>query len=285
MQNMKILVTGGRGQLGQAIRGKAAQHSYAFYLYDRDQLDVSRTEQWQQVIDQVKPDVILNAAAYTAVDQAEIHPDEAMLLNCDAAARGAERAAALGIPYITFSTDYVFNGKKTTAYTEDDLPDPLSVYGKSKLAGETKVQAVNPQAIVVRTSWLYSQFGKNFMNTMLYRFAANEPVSVVTDQVASPTCAVLFADHLIDFIRLSKEGGVPGGVYHYSQAGEASWYDLAVAIRDAVGSKSEVRPTTTTAYSSAVKRPAYSKLANQKFERVVGYVIPHWAEGLSACIH
>ncbi len=281
---MKILVTGGRGQLGQAIRGRAAQHPYAFYLYDREQLDVSRTDQWQKVIDSIKPDVILNAAAYTAVDQAELHPDEAMLLNCDAAARGAERAAALGIPYITLSTDYVFNGKKSTPYTEDDLPDPLSVYGKSKLAGEVKVQTVNPDAVVIRTSWLYSQFGKNFMNTMLYRFAANEPVSVVSDQIASPTCAVMFAEHLIDFLRLSKEGAVRGGVYHYSQAGEASWFDLAVAIRDAVGSTSVVSPIATTAYSSAVKRPQYSKLANQKFEQTVGYVIPPWTEGLTSCL-
>lgn len=281
---MKILVTGGRGQLGQAIRSRAVQHAFAFYLYDREQLDVSRTDQWQQAIDTIKPDVILNAAAYTAVDQAELHPDEAMLLNCDAAARGAERAAALGIPYITLSTDYVFNGKKNSAYNEDDIPDPLSVYGKSKLAGEVKVQTVNPDAIVVRTSWLYSQFGKNFMNTMLYRFAANEPVSVVSDQVASPTCAVMFADHLIDFMQRLKEATVEGGVYHYSQSGEASWFDLAVAIRDAVGSSSEVSPIATSAYSSAVRRPAYSKLDNQKFEKVVGYAIPHWKDSLNACI-
>lgn len=281
---MKILVTGGRGQLGQAIRGRAAQHPYAFYLYDREQLDVTRTDQWQQVINAVKPDVIVNAAAYTAVDQAELHSAEAMLLNSDAAARGAERAAAHSIPFITISTDYVFNGKKNTPYTEEDLPDPQSVYGKTKLAGEIKVQTVNPEAIAIRTSWLYSQYGKNFMNTMLYRFAANEPVRVVTDQVASPTCAVMFADHLIDFVKRCKEGGVSGGVYHYSQAGESSWYDLAVAIRDAVGASSEIVPVKTADYPSVVKRPPYSKLDNAKFERVLGYAIPHWKEALNTCL-
>lgn len=266
------------------MRNMAASHGFSFYFYDKDQLDVTRSEQWQQVIHQVKPDAIINAAAYTAVEQAELHPDEAMLLNREAPAIGADRAFASGIPFIQLSTDYVFNGRKHEPYNEDDVPEPLSVYGRSKFEGEQKVLQAHPGAWVIRLSWMYSQFSKNFMNTMLYRFASNDDVRVVNDQISTPTCAVTFGKHLADFITAAQVKATPGGVYHYSMEGQASWYELAVAIRDSVNSRSQVTPIASDAYSSGVKRPAYSKLDNTRFKQVLGYDLPHWTEGLQNCM-
>lgn len=282
---MKVLVTGGRGQLGQAMRVNAAAHNAAFYFLDKEDLDVTRSDDWQRVLRSIQPDVVINAAAYTAVEQAELHPDEAMLLNGQAAGIGAHCAAASGVGFIQLSTDYVFDGTKKTPYTEEDQPAPLSVYGRSKLEGETKVLQNHPGAWIIRLSWMYSQFGKNFMNTMLHRFAANEAVKVVNDQVSTPTCAVLFASHLVEFAEKAIAQKAEGGIYHYSLNGQASWHDLAVAIRDHVGSNSEVTPVSTSAYTSSVKRPAYSKLDSSRFKAVIGHDLPEWNTALSHCLN
>jgi dTDP-4-dehydrorhamnose reductase len=281
---MKILVSGGRGQLGQALRNRGARFEGSVVLLDRDQLDIARREQWERAIKTHTPDIILNAAAYTAVDLAEIHSDQAFALNRDAAGLSARIAAEHNLPFVHFSTDYVFDGSKSTPYTERDVPNPSSVYGQSKYEGEKQVLFEHPSAWVIRLSWLYSPYAKNFLNTMLHKFAANEAVKVVNDQVASPTCALTFADHLFQFCTAAHAQNVHGGVYHYSQGGEASWYDFAVAIRAAVGASSEIRPVPTAAYTSSVKRPAYSKLDASRFEAVINTSIPTWQESLSACL-
>jgi dTDP-4-dehydrorhamnose reductase len=282
---MNVLITGGRGQLAQAMQFIAAAHPKRFYFLDKEGLDVTRSASWHDAIDRVKPDLIINAAAYTAVELAQLHHEEARMLNAEAPALGAAISAAKGIGFVQLSTDYVFDGRSATPYTEDDRPAPLNVYGGSKLEGEEKVKAVHPGAWIIRLSWLYSQFGKNFMNTMLHRFASNEPVRVVNDQVASPTCAVRFGDDLLEFIGIGMAQATPGGLYHYSLEGTASWFDLAVAIRDRVGSRSEVLPVSSDQYTSAVKRPAYSKLDNTKFTAVLGRALPSWQVGLDICMN
>jgi dTDP-4-dehydrorhamnose reductase len=281
---MKILVSGGRGQLGQALRNQGARFEGSVVLLDRDELDITRREHWERAIRLHTPDFILNAAAYTAVDLAEIHPDQAFALNRDAAALSARIAAEHKLPFIHFSTDYVFDGTKSTPYLESDLPNPTSVYGRSKYEGEQQVLLEHPQAWVIRLSWLYSPYAKNFLNTMLHKFAANEAVRVVNDQVASPTCALTFADHLFQFCTAARAQDLQGGVYHYSQGGEASWFDFALAIRAAVGASSEVSPVPTSAYTSSVKRPAYSKLDATRFEAVINSSIPTWQAALRACL-
>jgi dTDP-4-dehydrorhamnose reductase len=281
---MKILVSGGRGQLGQALRNRGARFEGSVVLLDRDQLDITRREQWERAIHTYRPDIILNAAAYTAVDLAEIHTEQAFALNRDAAGLSARIAAEHKLPFVHFSTDYVFDGSKSTPYSETDVPNPSSVYGQSKYEGEQQVLIEHPSAWVIRLSWLYSPYAKNFLNTMLQKFAANEAVKVVTDQVASPTCALTFADHLFQFCVSAHAQHVQGGVYHYSQGGEASWYDFAVAIRAAVGASSEISPVPTAAYTSSVKRPAYSKLNASRFEALINKSIPTWQESLSACL-
>jgi len=281
---MKILVSGGRGQLGQALRNRGARFEGSVVLLDRDQLDITRRADWERAIQTHRPNLIVNAAAYTAVDLAEIHPDQAFAMNRDAAGLSARIAAEHGLPFVHFSTDYVFDGLKSEPYLESDQPNPTSVYGRSKYEGEQLVLRAHPQAWVIRLSWLYSPYAKNFLNTMLHEFAANEAVKVVNDQVASPTCALTFADHLFEFCTQGLTQNLPGGVYHYSQGGEASWYDFAVAIREAVGATSEITPVATSAYTSSVKRPAYSKLDTSRFAAVINTHIPTWQAALHTCL-
>ncbi len=281
---MKILVSGGRGQLGQALRNRGARFEGSVVLLDRDQLDITRRADWERAIKTHMPDLIVNAAAYTAVDLAEIHPDQAFAMNRDAAGLSARIAAEHRLPFVHFSTDYVFDGLKSAPYLESDQPNPTSVYGRSKYEGEQHVLREHPEAFVIRLSWLYSPYAKNFLNTMLHKFAANEAVKVVNDQVASPTCALTFADHLFEFCTQSLTQKLPGGVYHYSQGGEASWYDFAVAIREAVGATAEITPVATSAYASSVKRPAYSKLDASRFAALINTHIPTWQAALRTCL-
>lgn len=281
---MKILVSGGGGQLAQALQSRGAGFTGTLVLLDRDQLDISNRGHWERAIKTHSPDIIVNAAAYTAVDLAERHSDEAFRINRDAAELSARIAYENKVRFIHFSTDYVFDGTKSSPYLETDIANPTSVYGRSKYQGELSVVQENSEAWLIRLSWLYSPFGKNFMIAMRNKFAKNEAVKVVNDQVASPTCALIFADHLFSFCEVALAKQLTGGIYHYSQGGEASWYDFALAIREKVGASSEITPVSSTTYSSTVKRPAYSKLDASKFEAIINTTIPTWQEALTSCL-
>ncbi|NWL76815.1 dTDP-4-dehydrorhamnose reductase, partial [Pseudomonas taiwanensis] len=228
---MKILITGNSGQVARelqlALAGKAAVVSLG-----RDRLDLAHPEQIRQQVRALAPDLLINAAAYTAVDQAETDADAAVAINATAPGVLAEEAAALGIPLFHYSTDYVFDGAKHGRYVEDDPTQPLGVYGTSKLAGEQAIQAVGGQYLILRTSWVYSLHGRNFLLTMQRLLQEREELRVVDDQVGAPTWAGSIAQATAQLIDQWQAGNRHWGVYHLTNRGETSWFGFASAIAD-----------------------------------------------------
>lgn len=279
---MKVLVSGGHGQLGRALEHASQGLPVSIISTSRTELNVEREEDWKRVLSAYRPDAVIHAAAYTAVDLAESNSAEAFRLNRDASRIGA-LACKPKVRFIAISTDYVFDGRKGEAYTEEDECTPLSVYGASKREGEVAILEANPEALVIRVSWLYSPFGKNFMNTMLQRFADGQAVRVVNDQVASPTCAITFARHLLQLL-LNDQEKKAKGILHYSLEGTASWFDLARAIHQNSGSSSAIAATSSEEYQTPAKRPSYSKLSNKKFKSITGFKLPHWQDALNDCM-
>lgn len=279
---MKVLVSGGQGQLGRALERASHDLPVRLILTDRTELNVEREEDWMRALSAYRPDAVIHAAAYTAVDLAECNAEEAFRLNRDAA-RIAASVCAKKTRFIAISTDYVFDGMKGEAYTEEDDCAPLSVYGASKREGEVAMLEANPEALIVRVAWLYSTYGKNFMNSMLQRFAEGQAVRVVDDQISSPTCAITFARHLLQVILMDDEKRAKG-IVHYSLEGTASWYDLAQAIHQRTGAQSPIEAISTEAYQTPAKRPRFSKLSNEKFKSITGIELPHWQEALNDCL-
>ena len=261
---IKALVTGGNGQLAQSLKDVVNhQDELDVDFQDLPDLDITNTQQLESYFLKNEFDYCINCAAYTAVDLAEEQSDLAYAVNADGPKYLAEVCQKHQVTLIHISTDFVFDGQKRIPYLETDAPNPLSVYGASKLQGERSIQETTEAYFIVRTSWLYSEYGKNFMKTMLSLSETLNEISVVSDQIGSPTYAGDLAEVLIQIVLSSSTNY---GVYHYSNSGTISWYDFAVEIFKQFGKTIEVKPIKTKDYPTAAKRPKYSVLETTKIE-------------------
>ncbi len=285
---MKIVLFGHAGQLGTRLHSVLAAKAEV-RGFDRDQIDLADLAQLRNVLTAEQPDVIVNAAAYTAVDQAESDAAGAARINADAPRAMAEAAAASGALLIHYSTDYVFDGCATAPYTEEAATAPVSVYGRTKLEGERAIRATGAPHIILRTAWLYSNRGKNFLKTMLRLAEERDELRVVADQFGCPTYSDLVADATGEILARLYEHGAPRaelfGTYHIACGGMTSWHGFAQKIMELAG-KSQVRvtPIATADYPTPARRPMYSVLDCGKLARAFGIRLPAWEDALRACL-
>lgn len=272
---MKILLTGRDGQVGWELERMLAPLG-EIVATGRAQLDLADPDAIRRVVREAKPQVIVNAAAYTAVDKAESEPDLAMRINGDAPGVLAEEAKRLGGLLVHYSTDYVFDGEKGAPYTEDDQPNPINVYGASKLKGERAIQAVGPQHLILRTSWVYATRGNNFLLTMLRMAREGKPLRVVNDQIGAPTPAHALASATAALVPNRDQSGI----FHMTSGGVASWYEFAVEIMETAGLAAKVIPIMTAEYPRPARRPRDSRLDNSKLSAQLGLALPGWQAGL-----
>lgn len=286
---MNILVTGANGQLGNEMRTLSVGSPHRFIFTDVNDvpgcetvhLDITNPDAISLVAESENVDVIVNCAAYTNVDRAEEDVDTAKLLNCTAVGNLAGVASKRKAVLIHISTDYVFPGTSCRPVSETDEPSPESVYGSTKLEGEKAVRASGCRAIIIRTAWLYSQYGKNFVKTMLNLFRSNPEVKVVCDQVGTPT----YAGDLAAFImHVINNGLEKTGTYHFSNEGAISWYDFANAVRELSGLKVKVSPCSSSQFPAKAKRPHYSVLDKTLAKETFGVEIPYWRDSLEKCM-
>jgi len=273
---MKIVVTGARGQLGHALK---EQSKYTpgidIYFADSTEADITDKASLQDIFKRLKPQYCINAAAYTAVDKAESEPQKAHAINVLGAKNLAEVCLEHECVLLHISTDFVFNGTKRTPYTEDDAPNPQSVYGITKLQGEAEVQKVLKQYFIVRTSWVYSEYGNNFMKTMLRLASERDALNVVDDQVGTPTNA---NDLAVALFKITQAKSTAYGIYNYSNEGQTTWYGFAKKIFEVNNVKINLQPIATSAYPTPAKRPAYSVLDKTKIKKEFGITIPNWED-------
>ncbi|MDE6581348.1 MAG: dTDP-4-dehydrorhamnose reductase [Duncaniella sp.] len=283
---MNILVTGANGQLGRCIRDRVAEGVKDTYIFtDVAVLDITSREEVEQALDDLAVDMVINCAAYTDVEKAEDEAEKAGLINAIAPGYLASAMKARGGWLIHVSTDYVFGGNTgNTPRDETEPVNPTGIYGATKLAGEETVALSGVKAIVIRTAWLYSEYGHNFVKTILKLTAERPELNVVFDQAGTPTYARDLADAIVSIVdRRLYEGNE--GIYHYSDEGVTSWYDFACAIASFAGHDNcDIRPCHSDEFPSKVVRPAYSVLDKSKIKKVFGLQIPHWAVSLAACI-
>jgi dTDP-4-dehydrorhamnose reductase len=278
---VKILLTGKNGQIGwELCRALAPLGEIA--AYDRAELDLAAPDLIVAGVRSAMPDVVINAAAYTAVDQAEREPDAAHAINAVAVSVLAEEAKRAGALLIHYSTDYVFDGTKGAPYVEEDVPNPLNEYGRSKLAGEQAIRETGGPHLILRTSWVYSARGRNFFLTMKRLLQEKEEVRVIVDQVGAPTCAAVIADATAAILR--KRDRQPSGVYHLTAAGSTSWHGFATEIARRERSATRVVPIPSEAYPSPARRPRNSRLSNEKLLRQFAIALPSWEDGLKAVV-
>lgn len=269
MRQSRIVITGAHGQLGQALQRQYAD--YDVTSWDLQELDITQFDQVQKALDQLRPHVVINAAAFTQVDDAETSQDAAYRGNALGPKNLAVVTSEMGTALVHFSTDYVFDGRQTRPYHEFDRTNPLSVYGQSKLAGEEAVRIANPRHYIVRTAWLYHTIGKNFPNTIC-RMAGQDVVKVVNDQYGSPT----FAPHLAQAVsRLVETGAF--GTYHMAGTGGTSWYGFTQALYQALGIQTPVVPIPTTQFPRPAPRPAFAVLTSLQYPVMP---LPPWEEGV-----
>ncbi len=284
---MKILVTGAYGQLGNEIKNLSTKFpSWNFLFTDVDALDITDEKSVEKYLHQNLPDFVVNCAAYTAVDKAESDRENATKINAIAPKILAKCVNITGAKFIHISTDYVFDGEGFRPYSEEDIVNPESVYGETKLAGERFCFEENPETIVIRTSWLYSTFGNNFVKTMLRLGKERGNLNVVFDQVGTPTYAADLAAAILEIISVTekKPGKFIPGIYHYSNEGVASWYDFSKAIFEISGMKCNVNPVLSIQFPTPAKRPNYSVLDKSKIKNTFGISIPYWKDSLKICI-
>lgn len=285
---MKILVTGAYGQLGNELKELSVNYTnWQFLFTDIDSLDITDKKEVESFFQEKKPDFVLNCAAYTAVDQAETDRNAALKVNANAPGILAAAAKKHNAGFIHISTDYVFDGRSFKPYEEIDPVNPESVYGKTKLAGEHAVRGENSSAVIVRTSWLYSTFGNNFVKTMLKLGQERETLKVVFDQVGTPTYAGDLARVLLkiaDVYNKKPEQFIPG-IYHYSNEGVASWYDFAHAVFEQTQIKCKILPVISGEFPTIAKRPHYSVLNKSKIKATFNLEIPYWKNSLKLCIN
>lgn len=275
---MKVLILGGTGQLGTCLQQRLNKAGIAYAAPDRSQVDLAKTPDFLSLIKKLKPTIVVNAAAYTAVDKAEQEPELALQLNAIMPEQLAIACQSFAIPLIHISTDYVFNGNANKPYYETDLAEPTSVYGKSKLAGELAVLKHCEQAAVIRTSWLYSEYGSNFLKTIIRLSKERTQLNVVADQVGTPTYAGDLALAILKIIQHSASHSLGNNVFHFANLGVASWYDFAWHILKATESTIELNPINTEQYPTPATRPAYSILNSQKISNHYGVTNRHWLD-------
>lgn len=288
---MRLVVTGREGQVARSLAERARGSDIEIVLLGRPELDLAgESNSIAQAIEAARPDVIVSAAAYTQVDKAESEPDLAFAVNEAGPRALAEAASRLGVPLIHLSTDYVFDGSKTSPYVEEDQTRPTGVYGASKLAGEQAVFSEHPDSVVLRTAWVYSPFGANFVKTMLRLAGDRDEIGIVADQRGNPTSALDIADGVLKVatnLRRSADSSLRG-LFHMTAAGEASWAEFAEAIFSASaqhdGPSARVRPIATADYPTPAKRPANSRLSSAKLERIHGVRLPDWYPSLNKVV-
>lgn len=292
----RILLVGKNGQIGWELQRTLATIGEVFAV-DRNDMDLANPDAIRKVIRETKPAMIVNAAAYTAVDEAESKPDLAMAINGTAPGILAEEAKRLGATVVHYSTDYVFDGDKRTSYTEDDVPNPLSVYGRSKLAGEQAIQAVDTPHLIFRTSGVYGARRKNFLRTILRLAREKEELRVVDDQIGAPTWCRAIAEATAEILAQlgqTESVGERGGTYHLTAAGQTSWHGFADEIVKSTIELSSgeqptifatrLRPIKTAEFPLPAKRPAYSVLSNSRTKKEFGVTMAPWLEGLRLCV-
>ncbi|MDC0571654.1 dTDP-4-dehydrorhamnose reductase [Flavobacteriaceae bacterium] len=280
---IKILVTGGNGQLAQCLKDVVKHHkNLAVDFQDLPDLDITNKQQLESYFSNNELDYCINCAAYTAVDLAEEQSDLAYAVNAEGPKNLAEVCKKYQVKLLHISTDFVFDGNKQTPYLETDMPNPLGVYGASKWQGERYIQEIMEEYFIIRTSWLYSEYGNNFMKTMLKLSETREEISVVSDQFGSPTYAGDLAEVLIKIVLYSS---ISYGIYHYSNGGIVSWYDFSVEIFKQFGKKIEVKPIKTEGYPTAAKRPKFSVLNTIKIENNFDCTIKDWQGSLNKVIY
>ena len=280
---MKLLITGAYGQLGNEMRVALEHYPHLESIFtDVDTLDITDKHAVDAFVALHKPNVLINCAAYTAVDKAEDDLALCYKINCDAVRNLGEVAQAHGMTVIHVSTDYVFDGTNHIPYTEDMAVSPTNVYGKSKLAGERELRKACPGAIIIRTSWLYSGFGNNFVKTMLKLGNERSQLKVIFDQIGTPTYAADLADSMLQIIDSGKF--VPG-IYHFSNEGVCSWYDFTKMIFKLAHVECEVLPIESKDYAVRTPRPHYSVLNKSKLKSTYNQTIPYWMDGLERCLH
>ncbi|RXK87125.1 dTDP-4-dehydrorhamnose reductase [Filimonas effusa] len=283
-----ILVSGGYGQLGFELERLApALSAFEFIFTDRDTLDITDPGAVAKAFEQHKPAFFINCAAYTAVDKAETDRELALAINATAVGIIATSCQKHNTKLIHISTDYVFNGKGTSPYQPDDAAEPLNYYGETKYQGEQLAMKHNPDTVIIRTAWVYSEHGNNFVKTMLRLMGERQELNVVNDQVGSPTYAKDLAAailHIVNAVHTGEKTFQPG-YYHYSNTGVISWFDFATAIKE-IGQKScEVKGIPSSAYPTPAARPGYSVMDTHKIQQVYGVALVPWRPSLETCIH
>jgi dTDP-4-dehydrorhamnose reductase len=278
---MKVLVTGSNGQLGSEIRDLVSFYpEFEFIFLDRKTLTLEDLSNLEQIFDQYQPSFFINCAAYTAVDRAETEQETAYLINAEAVGQIAAQCKKHNCRLVHISTDYVFNGKSDHPFSVDDQKGPINIYGKTKLAGEELAQKEDPDVMIIRTSWVYSSYGKNFVKTMVRLMQEKESINVVNDQFGSPTYAADLATALLEIL---KSGKWEPGIYHYSNEGVITWYEFAVEIKALSHSYCLVNPVGTESYPTPAQRPRYSAMNSEKIKQTYSLPIHNWKESLAAC--
>lgn len=280
---LNILVTGSKGQLGSEIQELSSKYDYNFFFTDKDTLDITNLHTVSEFIKTNNINVIINCAAYTAVDKAESNEESANTINNTAVKHLAQIAKEYDIKLIHISTDYVFDGTNYMPYTEEDKTNPNSIYGKTKLAGEIALQEINPKnSIIIRTSWVYSSFGANFVKTMLRLGKEKEQLGVIYDQVGTPTYAHDLAKVILDILPNITNEKVE--IYNYSNEGVLSWYDFAKEIMRMAKLDCKIDPIETKDYPTPAKRPHYSLLNKSKIKNEFNITVPYWKNSLDECL-
>ena len=288
---MKVLVTGAQGQLARSIieRG-AARAEFEIVAFGRPELDLEIAGSGEEAVATVRPEVVINAAAYTAVDKAEDEPERAYRINARAAHEIAAAAGRIGANVIQISTDYVFDGRAEGPYAEDANPNPLGVYGRTKLVGEEQVRDANPNHVIVRTAWVYSPFGRNFVKTIMSAATDRDSLDVVDDQRGNPSSALDLADGLFRILDEWVEGRQTGlgETYHLAGTGSTSWFGFAQVIMEECRRlglpAAEVRPIRTADWPTKATRPANSSMSSEKFARDFAFSMPRWEQSLSEVV-
>jgi len=283
----KILLTGGTGQVGRELQSTLRSLGN-LWTPSRDEFDLAKPQSLRDKVQSYRPDLIINSAAFTDVDKIELEPALAHVVNAEALEVLAEEAHKLNIPLIHYSTDYVFDGAKAEPYTEEDIPNPINVYGNTKLAGERALQANHDRYLILRTSWVFSNKGRNFLTTMLRLFQEREEISVVEDQLGAPTSALFLAEataQILGHLRTKDESENRWGVYHLTPSGRTSWHGFAQEIlKRAIDHKQlmikEIHPIPTSAYPTPARRPKNSSLDTSKLVREFQIELPRWERGL-----
>lgn len=290
-----ILITGENGQVGWELQ-RSVNHLGKVVAVGRDTLDLSNPDNIRALIREVKPDIILNAAAYTEVDKAEVEKDLAHQINGVAPGILAEEAKSVNALLVHYSTDYIFDGEKDSPYTESDAPNPINFYGETKLAGEKAIQAVDCDYLIMRTSWVYASRGNNFLLSILRLASERDELSIVADQIGSPTPAKLVADITADLIAQStverKQGIFQSGIYHLTSTGDTSWYSFANKVIDVAKAVltgrdlvvKSILPIKSTAYPTPAKRPLNSCLSTEKISSRYDIDLPDWEQQVELCI-